>query len=235
MADVARIGRVEPVALGRTIVVLGGFVLVAVFLGPWVVDGLFDFTSTVRSPVLTGFSSAVVLGIGMAAVALALGLEAVVGAFVAGVLVRNRLGGETARVLELVTLGVFAPVFFATAGLRADLTGLLAQGTLLVGAIVLVVAILGKVLGVAIGAAFTDLHPAETLCLAIGLNARGAMEIVVAALGLSLGILTPAIYTVVVVVAIVTSVMTPPLLRRALARVPDEGGDGRPGNGAAVA
>jgi Kef-type K+ transport system membrane component KefB len=122
----------------------------------------------------------------------------------------------------MVTLGLFAPLFFATAGLRADLSGLLNPETLLVAGITLAVAISGKFVGVALGAQFTDLSRTEVLGLAIGLNARGAMEIVVAALGLTIGILTPTIYTVIVLIAILTSVMTPPLLRRTLSRLPDD-------------
>src|SRR5581483_6447017 len=53
-------------------------------------------------------------------------------------------------------------------------------------------------------------------------NARGAVEIIVAAIGLSLGILTPAMYSIVVVMAVVTSVLAPPLLRFTLKRLPIE-------------
>jgi Kef-type K+ transport system membrane component KefB len=221
VADFTRAGRFDAVGLGGTLVVLVGFVLFVVAVGPRVVDTLFDLTNHVRSPVLTGFSIVVVLGVGLAGSAVALELEAVLGAFLAGILVKRRLDGETERVFEMVTLGLFAPLFFATAGLQADLSGLLVPGTLLVTGLTLVVAVLGKFVGVAVGAAFTDLSRPETACLAVGLNARGAMEIVVAALGLSIGILTPTVYAVIVLVAIATSVMTPPLLRRALARLPD--------------
>ncbi|GGN93800.1 hypothetical protein GCM10009030_19540 [Haloarcula pellucida] len=100
--------------------------------------------------------------------------------------------------------------------------GLFTLDTLLVGGVTLAVAVLGKALGVVLGATVTDVSRAETVCLAIGLNARGAMEFVVAALGLVIGIFTPTIYAVIVLVAIVTSVMTPPLLRRALAHLPDD-------------
>ncbi|PSQ18566.1 hypothetical protein BRD00_04560 [Halobacteriales archaeon QS_8_69_26] len=55
------------------------------------------------------------------ATAHSLGLEAGLGAFLAGLLVRDRLDPETSRVFETATLGLFAPLFFATAGLRADL------------------------------------------------------------------------------------------------------------------
>ncbi|SFR58455.1 cation:proton antiporter [Halogeometricum limi] len=222
VSDVARQGHVTASALGRTVLALVGFVALAVVAGPRIVERAFDVVARARSPALTGFSLVVITGFAAATASLALGLEAVLGAFVAGVLVRDRLSGESARVFQVVTLGLFAPLFFATAGLRVDLSGVFTVETLLVGGVTLAVAVLGKFLGVALGAAFTDLSRAETVCLAVGLNARGAMEIVVAALGLSLGILTPTLYSVVVLVAIVTSVMTPPLLRRALSRLPEE-------------
>ena len=222
VSDIAREGQIDPFGIGRTVLVLAVFVGVAVVLGPRIVETLFDVTAFVRSPVLTGFSIVIVVGLAMAGGSLALGLEAVLGAFLAGVLVRNRLDAETERVFQMVTLGLFAPVFFATAGLRVDLSGLFTLDTLLVAGVTLAVAVLGKALGVVLGATFTDFSRAETVCLAIGLNARGAMELVVAALGLAIGILTPTIYAVIVLVAIVTSVMTPPLLRRALAHLPDD-------------
>jgi len=223
VSDIATVGQMNPPGIGRTLVVLAVFVVAVVVLGPRIVDPLFDVTAYVRSPVLTGFSIVVVVGLGMAGASLALGLEAVLGAFLAGVLVRNRLHPETERVFQMVTLGLFAPIFFATAGLRVDLGGLFTLDTLLVVGVTLTVAVLGKSLGVVLGATFTDLTRVETMCLAIGLNARGAMELVVAALGLAIGILTPTIYAVIVIVAIVTSVMTPPLLRRALSHLPDNG------------
>lgn len=222
VADIAREGRMEPFGVGRTLVVLAVFVAVAVVLGPRIIETLFGVTAYVRSPVLTGFSIVVVVGLGMAGASLALGLEAVLGAFLAGVLVRERLDAETERVFQMVTLGLFAPVFFATAGLQVDLSGLLTVDTLLVAGATLAVAVLGKALGVVLGATLTDLTRVEIICLAIGLNARGAMELVVAALGLAIGILTPTIYAVIVLVAILTSVMTPPLLRRALVYLPDD-------------
>lgn len=222
VSDIAREGQVNPFALGRTLVVLCVFIVLVVSVGPRIVARLFDVTAHVRSPVLTGFSIVIVLGFGLAGTSLALGLEAVLGAFLAGVLVRNRLDSETARVFQMVTLGLFAPLFFATAGLQADLSGLFTPDTLVVAGVTFAVAVLGKFIGTALGGWLTGLTRMETLCLAIGLNARGAMEIVVAALGLTIGVFTPTIYTVIVLVAIVTSVMTPPLLRRALSRLPDD-------------
>jgi Kef-type K+ transport system membrane component KefB len=169
---------------------------------------------------VTGFGVVSIVGVGMSAAAMALGLEALVGAFLAGVVVRDRVDDEAMRTFQTVTFGLFAPVFFATAGLRVDLSGLFGVEALLVAVLTFAVAVAGKFLGVAVGAIFTDLTRSEALCVAIGLNARGAVEIVIAALGLSIGILTPTMYAVVVVVAIGTSVIAPPLLRRALRSVP---------------
>lgn len=196
----------------------GGLVLA---VGPAIARSVFAAATRVRSPVLTGFSAVVALGVGAAATALALGLEPILGAFLAGVVVRPALDADSARVFEVATLGLFAPLFFATAGLRVDLSGVVGPELLVVGAVTLAVAVAGKALGVAVGAAVTELSAEETVCLAIGLNARGAMEIVVAALGLSVGLFSPTMYAVIVLVAIVTSVVTPPLLRRALARLPE--------------
>lgn len=222
VSDVACVGRPSPALIGQTLLVLGAFVLVVGTIGRRAVDGLLAVAARARSPALTGFSVVVIVGFAAASGALALGLEAVVGAFLAGVLVGPRLDADAARAFQIVTLGLFAPLFFATAGLRADLTGLLAPGAVAVALVTLAVAVLGKALGVVAGAALTDLTRAETACLAIGLNARGAMEIVVAAVGLATGVLTPLMYAVVILVAVVTSVMTPPLLRRALSRLPSD-------------
>lgn len=164
VSDIARMGQMNPFGVGRTLVVLAVFVVVVVVLGPRIVGTLFDVASSVRSPVLTGFSIVMVVGLGMAGASLALRLEAVLGAFLAGVLVRNRLDTETERVFQMVTLGLFAPIFFATAGLRVDLSGLFTLDTLLVVGITLTVAVLGKSLGVVLGATLTDLTRGETIC-----------------------------------------------------------------------
>ena len=87
--------------------------------------------------------------------------------------------------------------------------------------LVLGVACAGKLVGCTLGGIAGGLQLREAFAVATGMNARGGMEIVVALLGLSLGILTQQMYTVIVLVAIVTSMITPPLLGWALSDVPD--------------
>lgn len=198
---------------------LVGFVLAAVLLGRPLVRWAFR-----RSPE-PGVSTAVavVTVLGGAALTQSLGLEAVFGAFVAGVLVgapgvvpASRLAG-----LRTVVMWVLAPVFLATAGLRMDL-GTLADPLIGISALaVLAIATVGKFGGAYAGARWSRLSRREGFALGAGMNARGVVEIVVAMVGLRLGVLTTATYTIVVLVAIGTSVMAPPLLRAAMAGVDD--------------
>ncbi|BCB74932.1 hypothetical protein Pflav_013420 [Phytohabitans flavus] len=151
----------------------------------------------------------------------ALGLEAVFGAFVCGILIGSAIGPGNARLASLrtVVLSVLAPIFFATAGLRMDLTALSSPDVLVAGLLILAVAILGKFAGAYLGARISRLNHWEGLALGAGLNARGVIEVIVAMVGLRLGILSVQAYTIVVLVAIVTSLMAPPILRLTMARI----------------
>lgn len=163
-------------------------------------------------------ATTVVLILGGAAASLALGLEATLGAFVMGLLVSSPGTVDVAKLapLRAVTLAVLVPVFLATAGLRVDLSALGTFRALLVSAVVCSVAVLGKFAGAYLGARLSRLTHWEGMALGAGLNARGVVEVVVAAVGLRLGVLSETMYTIVVLVAIVTSVMAPPTLRWAM-------------------
>lgn len=87
------------------------------------------------------------------------------------------------------------------------------------GLLVLVVAIVGKFVGAYLGARVGRLGHWEGLALGAGLNARGVIEIVVAMVGLRLGILSVEGYTIIVLVAIVTSLTAPPILRLTMAKI----------------
>jgi Kef-type K+ transport system membrane component KefB len=141
--------------------------------------------------------------------------DAVLGAYIAGILIgRSRFfQRRIATQLESVTMAVFAPVFFATAGLRIDLAALGHSTALAWAGIVLVIAIASKLVGAFGGARVASLSAREGLALAIGLNCRGAVEVVIATVGLTIGVLSSTAYTAIVLMAIVTSVMAPPLLR----------------------
>jgi Kef-type K+ transport system membrane component KefB/nucleotide-binding universal stress UspA family protein len=142
----------------------------------------------------------------------ALKVHAVFGAFVAGCAIRQvpHVREETLHKLEAVTFSIFAPIFFGMVGLKVDLWHIESFDMLL---IVLGVATAGKLVGVSIGSMLGGLRFWEAFSIAVAMNARGAMELVVATIGLSLGILNAEMFSIVVMVAVITSFMAPLLLR----------------------
>ena len=221
VAGLASSGKVSPFVAGRSIVSVLAVLLIAYTLGRKFVSATIRLLDNHVGGDMVKITALMAFALGFGAITQALKLEAVLGAFIAGILVGQvkRFDDRLRHIFEQVALGVFAPVFFAASGLRVDL-GKLAQPKVLgVGFVVLVIAIVGKFVGAYAGARATKLGHWEALSLGAGMNARGAMEIIVATIGLSRGILTPEMYSIILMVAIVTSLMAPPILRWTLAHV----------------
>jgi Kef-type K+ transport system membrane component KefB len=147
-----------------------------------------------------------------------LGLEAVFGAFVCGIAIGSGKPDVSRglRPLRTAVMWVFAPLFFATAGLRMDLTRLVDPVVLAIACATIVVAVAGKFLGAYAGARLGKLNRWEAFALGSGLNTRGVIQVIVAATGLRLGVLSTDMYTIIVLVAVVTSVMAAPCLHLAM-------------------
>lgn len=221
VVGIARTGRLDVRSLGTVLAALVGFLAVSLVVGQRLIDASFARLDDERVGAQLGLL-VVVTFVG-SAVTIGLGVEPALGAFVVGLLVaRSGEMTETATdAFERVTVGVFAPLFFGIAGLRADLGLLLDPTVALVGTVTLLVATVGKIGGVYVVASWLGYSRPEALGMGAGLNARGAVEIVIAALGLELGVLSVELYTVVLGVAIVTSAMAPPMLRVTLGRLPN--------------
>ena len=144
-----------------------------------------------------------------------LGVEAVLGAFVAGVVLhRSRFQHEEViHHLEGLTGALFAPVFFATAGLQVDLRLLNDSEALWWALVLLLVAIVFKFAGAYGGARLAGRTHRAGLALGAGLNARGALEIVIATVGLSAGVFSPTAFSVIVLVPVLTSLFASATLR----------------------
>jgi Kef-type K+ transport system membrane component KefB/nucleotide-binding universal stress UspA family protein len=172
-----------------------------------------------NGPNVTGSLGICVAGSLIAAAAMqAFGVEGALGAFVAGVaLGRSRFQvGRAISVLQSMTTAVFAPLYFATAGLRVDL-GVLGRASVALSFVaVLAVAVVAKFVGAVLGARGARLPAREMVALGVGLNGRGALQVVIATAGLSLGVFDTGSYTVVILVAVAGSLAVPPLLRRTL-------------------
>jgi Kef-type K+ transport system membrane component KefB len=145
-----------------------------------------------------------------------IGIHALFGAFLFGVVLPKGEGFVHAVVarLEDVVLIVFLPLFFALSGLRTHLDMLGSASSLLACAAIIVAATAGKIGGGAVAARWTGLPWREATVLGILLNTRGLMELIVLNIGLELGVITPAIFSMMVIMALVTTLMAMPLLRR---------------------
>ncbi len=160
----------------------------------------------------------VLIVLGFAAVSQAIGMEAIIGALFGGMVIGSSkwVNHDRLAPLRTFTVAVLAPVFFATAGLRMDLGALGRPVVLGAALLVLAVAFASKFAGAYLSARCVRLDHWNAVALGAGLNARGIMEIVLALAGLQLGVLTTAMYTIIVLVAIITSVLAPPVLRFAM-------------------
>lgn len=181
----------------------------------WVIDRLFKFVMAKGSSITAALSITIVAALVGGAVTQALHIEAILGAYIVGILVaglRHQLP-QVRSILETVTASLLAPVFFAFSGLRVDI-GLLDTGEVVTWTLVLIgAAILAKITGTIIGGFFAGVRGREALALGSGLSALGAMGVVVAIVGLNLGVVSETGYTVMVLAAVATSVIAPQLLK----------------------
>jgi Kef-type K+ transport system membrane component KefB len=144
-----------------------------------------------------------------------LGLHFIFGAFLFGVVMPRHSAG---RVLQETGAGagrlvnvLMLPVFFVVAGMKVDLSGMSAAD-LADLALILLVAIVGKFLGTFLAARLCGVRPRHSAALAVLMNTRGLTELVVLSVGLQLGVLPPRLYSIMVVMAIITTAMAGPLL-----------------------
>lgn len=204
--------------VGRLATVVVGLVA---FLGAAVLVGQRLFDTILRAMRRQGVGHGgwvtmmIVFALGLGAITQALKVEAVLGAFIAGILIgRSRYRSQEAEdQIEVITTSFAAPIFFALAGLRADLTALADATVALWAVIVFLIASVSKFGGSMLGARIARMSGREGVALGTALNARGALEIVIATVGLSLGVLNDRSYTIVVIMAIATSMLAAPVLR----------------------
>jgi Kef-type K+ transport system membrane component KefB len=214
---------------GRVLMALGAVVVAivaAMFVARPAVNATFRLLNRNRSASsdrsLANTAGAVTIILLCAAGTVALRLEAVLGALLAGILIGTCRHVDRAqfRPLQTIVMAVLAPLFFATVGLRVDLAALADPLLFGIAMVILVAAVAGKFIGAYLAARVIRLSHWEGLALGAGLNARGVIEVIVAYVGLRIGVLTTGMFTVIILVAVVTSLMAPPLLRYAARRIP---------------
>jgi Kef-type K+ transport system membrane component KefB len=148
----------------------------------------------------------------------ALGLHALIGGFILGVALHQHrpfVVEWKARISPLVNT-LLLPIFFANTGLRTDVGSLAGGAEVLQCALICGIAFLGKYGGAYLGARFAGQRPRMAHVLAISMNTRGLMELVVLNIGYDLGILPRVLFTQLVYMALITTLIATPLIRRYL-------------------
>ena len=154
-----------------------------------------------------------------------IGIHAVFGGFVVGVVVGDspKLKERTRLIVHEFVTNIFAPVFFASLGLRADfVTAFDARLCVLV----FLVASAAKIIGCTVGSRVGGLRWRPAAAVGFGLNARGAMEIILAILALDAGLIRMQVFVALVVMALATSLISGPMMKWALAGADEERLDG---------
>jgi Na+:H+ antiporter len=200
-------GDLSSIAVVLTILEVVAFVAVVLFAGPKVTRRLSDL---VRLPGLpdSPFLVAVLLTLGLAALSETIGLAAIVGAFLAGLIFEFRRRDVSTQVEPVAEFLV--PFFFAVTGSRLD-PAVLAEPPLLgLTAALVVVAVATKLAAGWLGA--RRLGSGEALAVGVAMIPRGEVSLIVASLALSLGVFGPDLYGAVVALTVITAVITAPLL-----------------------
>ena len=218
----AAAGTIDVWSISRAIIGTGLFMLASFTVGRRIVFRLIRWVNdNFRSdfPVIT---TILIIMAAMALITQLIGVNTVLGAFVAGILIGESpiLTRHIDEELRGLIVALFMPVFFGLSGLNADLTILRSPDLALLAVGLIVIASIGKFLGAFIGGTIGGLSRAESLALGCGMNARGSTEVIVATLGLSTGLLSQNLFTLIVAMAIVTTTAMPSVLRWSLKRLP---------------
>ncbi|MCS7035846.1 MAG: cation:proton antiporter [Saprospiraceae bacterium] len=149
-----------------------------------------------------------------------LGLHFIVGAFFASMLINESLiGKDNLNAIETTTsnmaMGFLAPIFFAGIGLEFNVLSINNYGLLIA---VIVVSYLSKILGGYFGGTLAGLRKRVSLTIGLGLNARGIMELVIANIAYRNGLINTEVFSILVIMGILTTLTTPLLLKRAFGR-----------------
>jgi Kef-type K+ transport system membrane component KefB len=162
-----------------------------------------------------GATAAALVGLfASALVTEAIGVHALFGAFLFGAIIPHDslLARDLNRRLRDLIVVLFLPAFFAYTGLRLELGLLETRLDVLYCLVIIVVACAGKVGGTALAARYTGMPWRQASALGVLMNTRGLMELIVLHVGLDLGVISPRAFTMLVIMAVVTTLLTSPLL-----------------------
>lgn len=214
-------GSVNYVEVALTAAVAIAFVLLVGRYGTRTMQSIVPkVESTLRSGEVQ-FNFALIVLFALSVVAVYSGVAAIIGAFLAGMAMAETVSPRVRDLAHGIT-ELLVPFFLAGIGLQMDLATLGSSSTLWLTLVILAAALVSKLIGCGLGA--YGLGKRDMLRIGIGMVPRGEVGMVVAQLGLSLGVIAKPIYSVVVCMAVFSTIVAPPLLKLAYRGVKQEAG-----------
>lgn len=195
----------------RMLILMALFFIIVVLIGRYIVPkflNIFDDLNASESDT----SGAMILCFGTAALAVAMGMSDVLGAYFAGLAIsETKYKDRLATKIEPIGYAVFIPVFFVSIGLDISFKGM--DKDILFIVLLIITAILGKQIGCGIGAKFFKLNWTEANIVGAGMVSRGEMALVVANVAISSHLIDQNHYTAMIVVTVITTLIAPLILK----------------------
>lgn len=183
----------------------------AVFFGVVIVGGLRLSKHMGRVLHDKGFTFALIVALSLGLIAEWIGLHMIVGAFLAGVFIREEVLDEKVfkkiedRIYGL-SYSFLGPIFFTSLAFYLDFTAVATRPWFLLA--VIAVAILGKIIGSGMAALLQKIKPKQSLIIGLAMNSRGAVELIVASIGIQKGIIDQNVFSVLIIMGFVTTLFT---------------------------
>jgi len=199
-------------AIGTTLISIAAFSVFMLVVGRLLLNRILPWVQTRLSWPGGVLSLSLGLCLLCAAFTESIHIHAILGAFIAGIAIGDsvHLREQAREIMHQFVTNFFAPLFFVSIGLKVDFVEYF--DALIVG-VILLIACIGKVLGASIGARLGGMNWHQAMAVGFGLNARGAMEIILGSLAFQAGLITQPIFVALVVMALVTSITSAPLIR----------------------
>lgn len=202
----------ETFSIGHTVLYILGFIVLMLSIGKKIIDRSLPWVQTKLS--WPGGVLSISIGICLLCAAFTekINIHAILGAFIAGIAFGDsvHLHEKAREIIHQFVLNFFAPLFFVSIGLRINF---IENFDWSITGIVLALAFLGKITGALSGGMLGGITLRNSLATGFGLNARGAMEIILGTLALGAGLISPKIFVALVVMAIITSMTSAPLIQ----------------------
>jgi Kef-type K+ transport system membrane component KefB len=208
-------GTISYVTIGLVTLEAAGFIIFLIIIGKRLIPLVgpkLDFFKSKNAP----FALAVLFCLGLSAVASYIHLAAIVGAFMAG-MVLAELDIQFKLSLKFESLYEFlVPFFFVVMGTQVDLSVFTKIDLIQAALILTVFAVLGKLIGCGLGGITLGLKEASVV--GVGMVPRGEVGMIVASIGLRMGLISSDLYSIVIFMVIVTTLLTPPVLAKMISK-----------------